>query len=236
MIKNFPSEFKPKKSQIELINEIGSAFTRKKFVIVSAPTGTGKSFLSATLANSSDAPSGEFKRLVNSYEAYAQNENGGYDREDDLFEEPPFGGFVLTITKALQDQYLSLFKDCKVFKGKSNYMCNVDQHSDVEIAPCMMLSKMKEDCWKKNFCSYYNARNEALTSQFTALNYKIFFTVPDHLKRKNYIICDEASELEDELVKRFSRNLNYKILKRLGFSPKDIPVENYKKFRVIKST
>ena len=209
MIKNFPSEFKPKKSQIELINEIGSAFTRKKFVIVSAPTGTGKSFLSATLSNSSDNPSGEFKRLVNSYEAYSQNENGGYDREDDLFEEPPFGGFVLTITKALQDQYLSLFKDCKVFKGKSNYMCNVDQHSDVEIAPCMMLSKMKEDCWKKNFCSYYNARNEALTSKFTALNYKIFFTVPDHLKRKNYIICDEASELENEIVKQFTLSIDF---------------------------
>lgn len=215
MIKHFPSDFKPKKTQKKLITEIGDAFTRNKYVIVSAPTGTGKSFLSATLANSSDEPTETFKNSVNSYEAYAQNEGGGYEKQEELFEEPPFGAFVLTITKALQDQYASLFEnDCKVFKGKGNYVCNVDQQSDVEIAPCLMVPRMREECWKKNFCSYYNARNEALTHKFTALNYKIFFTLPDHLKRKNYIICDEASELENEIVKNFTLTIDFDKVKR----------------------
>ena len=152
-----------------------------KFIIVQAPTGSGKSFISKTLSNITNECENEYRNLVFNYHAFDE------DYEGAMQKFKPHGLFALTTTKALQNQYKALFNESSVFKGKSNYMCNVDQHSDVEIAPCMMLSKMKEDCWKKNFCSYYNARNEALTSQFTALNYKIFFTVPDHLKRKNYI-------------------------------------------------
>jgi Rad3-related DNA helicase len=219
MIKNFPSSFKPKKTQTKLIKEIEEAFGRKKYVIVSAPTGTGKSFLSATLANSSDSPTNTFKEYVNSYEAYAQNDSGGYLKEDEILAEPPFGAFVLTITKALQDQYISLFDECSIFKGKSNYACNIDKQSDVEIAPCLTAPKLKEECCKKNFCSYYNARNEAIINRFTALNYKIFFTIPDHLKRKNYIVCDEASELENEIVKNYTLSIDFDKVDRY-----DIPI------------
>ncbi len=221
MIKHFPEKFKPKDIQKDIIEKIGNAFKKKKYVIVSAPTGTGKSFLSATLANSSSEPTENFKNSIKSYEAFSQNENGGYDKEEELFKEPPFGAFVLTITKSLQDQYSSLFEgECKVFKGKSNYMCNLDQQSDVEVAPCLMLSKIKEDCWKKNFCSYYNARNEALIDRFSALNYKIFFTLPSHLKQKEYIICDEASELENEIVKNFTLSIDFDKVKKY-----EIPIE-----------
>jgi ATP-dependent DNA helicase DinG len=221
MIEHFPKKFKAKNIQKNLIEKIDNAFKKKKYVIVSAPTGTGKSFLSATLANSSSNATEIFKNSVNSYEAYAQNENGKYESEEELSKEPPFGAFVLTITKSLQDQYSSLFEeDCKVFKGKSNYMCNLDQQSDVEIAPCLMLSKIKEDCWRKNFCSYYNARNEALTYNFSALNYKIFFTLPNHLKRKEYLICDEASELENEIVKNFTLSIDFDKIRKY-----EIPIE-----------
>jgi ATP-dependent DNA helicase DinG len=219
MIKHFPSSFKPKKNQTKLIKEIEEAFTRKKYVIVSAPTGTGKSFLSATLANSSDSPTNTFKDYVNSYEAYAQNDSGGYLKENEILSEPPFGAFVLTITKALQDQYISLFDDCSAFKGKSNYPCNIDKQSDVEVAPCLTAPKLKEECCKKNFCSYYNARNDAIINKFTALNYKIFFTIPDHLKRKNYIVCDEASELENEIVKNYTLSIDFDKVNRY-----DIPI------------
>jgi ATP-dependent DNA helicase DinG len=219
MIEHFPKQFKIKNSQSELIQKISEGFKKNKFVIVSAPTGTGKSFLSATLANASNEASNNFKEIVNSYRAYEQDENGEYEVEDELFNEDPSGSFVLTITKNLQDQYISLFDECKSFKGKSNYVCNVDEQSDVEIAPCLTLPKIKEDCWKKNFCSYYNARNEALTNKFSALNYKIFFTLPNHLKRKNFIICDEASELENELVKNFTLSVDYDKIKKY-----DIPI------------
>jgi Rad3-related DNA helicase len=130
--------------------------------------------------------------------------------------EPPFGAFVLTITKTLQDQYQKLFNDTSLLKGKSNYQCQVNLDVDVENAPCLLAPKLKEECWSKNMCPYYNARNKALTDQFSALNYKMFLSLPNHVKRKNFLICDEASELEDELVKHFSIFIDPDKLKMLG--------------------
>ena len=61
----FPSKFNPLVQQVELINKIEEAFDDGyKFVICCAPTGSGKSFLSKTLANVSSEPSQEFKNLV----------------------------------------------------------------------------------------------------------------------------------------------------------------------------
>lgn len=223
MISNFPSGYKPKKFQSNLIKKIENAFEKNKFVIVSAPTGTGKSFLSATLSNASNEPSDRFKQLINSYEAFYQDSNGNYIKEDECLEQPPFGAFVLTITKALQDQYVGLFQDCNIFKGKTNYVCDVDGVSDVEVAPCLMTPRLKEDCWKKNRCPYYVARNNALTQKFTTLNYKLFLTLPDHVKYKQYIVCDEASELENEIVQNFTLTIDFDKVKKYN-----IPITNLK--------
>ena len=232
----FPYEggkFEPSKEQVELINSIDSAFNSGyKFVICCAPTGSGKSFLSKTLANFSGEVTEKFRTLVESYNAFRADQYGEYFKADECRDEPAFGAFALTITKGLQDQYTNSFEDAFSLKGKSSYLCRVDPSCDVEVAPCLFNAKLKEGCILNSRCDYYNSRRDTLINKFGILNYSMFMSLPEHVKRREYIVCDEASELEDELVKRFSRNLNYKILKRLGFSPKDIPVENYKKFRV----
>ena len=46
----------------------------------------------------------------------------------------------------------------------------------------------------------------------------------------NLVLALEVSE--EELVKRFSRYLPYKLLRRLGYTPKDIPLEHYQKFKI----
>lgn len=232
----FPYEggkFEPSKEQVDLINSIDSAFNSGyKFVICCAPTGSGKSFLSKTLANFSGEVTEKFRTLVESYNAFRADQYGEYFKADECRDEPAFGAFALTITKGLQDQYTNSFEDAFSLKGKSSYLCRVDPSCDVEVAPCLFNAKLKEGCILNSRCDYYNSRRDTLINKFGILNYSMFMSLPEHVKRREYIVCDEASELEDELVKRFSRNLNYKILKRLGFSPKDIPVENYKKFRV----
>ena len=216
-LSKFPDEFTPSSQQIELIKKVEDAFSKGyKFVICSAPTGSGKSFLSKTLGNVSNKPTEEFKQLVTSYEAFKQDYIGNYTKESECMNEPPFGAFVLTITKTLQDQYQKLFNDTSLLKGKSNYQCQVNLDVDVENAPCLLAPKLKEECWSKNMCPYYNARNKALTDQFSALNYKMFLSLPNHVKRKNFLICDEASELEDELVKHFSIFIDPDKLKMLG--------------------
>jgi Rad3-related DNA helicase len=92
----------------------------------------------------------------------------------------------------------------------------LDGLSQVDSAPCLFAPKIKEECWSANKCTYYNARNNALLSRHSALNYKMFLHLPKHLKRKNYIVCDEASELENELVKVFSINIDTYRLQKLG--------------------
>jgi len=213
-LNQFPREYEPSTQQAKLIRNIEKAFnTGKKFVICCAPTGTGKSFLAKTLSGISSGPTSKFTESIKSYSAYKQDYFGNYVNEVDCLSQPPFGTFALTITKSLQDQYLKLFPDTHILKGKSNYICDVDPNFDVETAPCVLVSKIRDECWEKNRCPYYNTRNDSLLSRFSVLNYKMFLSLPNHVKRKNFIVCDEASELEDELIKQFSADINYDRLK-----------------------
>jgi len=224
LLQSFPESYVPTSNQKELINEIDGAFSSGcKYVVCSAPTGTGKSFLSKTLANSSNPIDEEFTDLVDSYQIYKRNNVGGYLHEDEAAAAPTGGAFALTITKALQDQYKELFTDTVILKGKSNYQCTYDTNFSVDTAPCIYTRSIKSECWKCNSCTYYAARNEALTSPFTALNYSMFSSLPDHVKRREYIVCDEAAELEDQLVKIYSCTIRFDTLKRSDIKLRPIP-------------
>jgi len=218
LLQHFPEGYTPNPSQVKLLKSIDEAFdTGSKFVICNAPTGSGKSFVSKTLGNVADDSPDEFRELVTSYAAYKRNQ-GGYKYQEECDDTAPFGCTALTITKALQDQYKELFDDTAVVKGKSNYQCAVDERFPVDVAPCLHAASLKADCWAKNKCPYYEARNKALTSQFNTLNYNMFFALPSHLKKRQFLICDEASELEDQLVKEFTCKVDYKFLARMDIT------------------
>jgi ATP-dependent DNA helicase DinG len=233
LIDKFPENFTPLKQQEELLSRIDAAFDKgKRYVICCAPTGSGKSFLSKTLGNASKTPSQEYKYLIESNEAFAIDQFGEYYRASDCIAEPEFGAFALTITKGLQDQYKETFDDANLLKGKRNYICAVDPRFEVEVAPCVFDSKLKDKCIANSVCPYYNSRKELLVSRFGVLNYSMFLSLPDHVKKREFIICDEASEIEDELIKRFSRSINLKILKKLDIPILGIPISDYTKFHV----
>jgi ATP-dependent DNA helicase DinG len=222
----FPKGFTPQKEQKELLNNIKSAFdSGKKFVVVCAPTGSGKSFVSKTLGNMSNPIPEKIKSLINSYEIYKQSPGGGFYYQDEVYEQEPYGTTVLTITKTLQDQYTGLFNDITLLKGKSNYQCSVDDNFTVDVAPCIFTKTLKQECWKQNCCPYYKQRNEMLTSHTSVLNYSMFFSMPSFLKRREYMICDEASELEEQIVKQFTCVLKPSILVKCGVK---LPVFNIK--------
>lgn len=222
LIENFPSEYQPRPSQIKLINEIEKAFEDYDFVICSAPTGTGKSFLAKTLANSGKDLDPDFVDDITSYRAYSPSNTETYPHHR--------GTAVLTITKALQNQYKELFDDAEELKGKSNYQCEVDPNVDVEIGPCIYLPKIKQECWATNTCPYYKQRNEALAAEFSVYNYSMFLALPHDLKKKEFLVCDEASELEDQIVKHFSLNFTKKTLQYMGVSSTLPNATNYNKF------
>jgi ATP-dependent DNA helicase DinG len=216
-LNKFPYKYNPSTQQIKLIKEIEHAFNKGyKYVICSAPTGSGKSFISKTLANVSNEPTNEFKELIESYDAFKLDSVGNYVNEVECTNEDPSGAFALTITKSLQDQYLKLFDDSAIIKGKSNYQSTLDSNIDVEMESSVMPRKVLEQHRLSNQCPYHNARNKGLLDKFGVLNYKMFLALPGHVKRKNFIICDEASELEDEIVKQYSIFIDPDKLKLLG--------------------
>ena len=127
LLKSFPEGYTPNSAQVKLLKNIDQAFSDGyKFVVCNAPTGSGKSFISKTLANSSEEPSENFKDLITSYTAFKIDQTGSYTHEDECEDENAAGTFALTITKALQDQYRDLFDDTTILKGKSNYISTID--------------------------------------------------------------------------------------------------------------
>lgn len=228
LLSAFPKNYKPNSAQTKLLAEIQHAISDNfKFIVCCAPTGSGKSFISKTISNIASKPSHSYRELINSYSAFKQNYIGGYLHEEECTEEQPHGLFALTITKTLQDQYKDLFNEINILKGKTNYQCAVNTNLSAEVAPCVLLKSQKDDCWKQNKCPYYEARNQALVSTFATLNYNMFFSLPEHVKRREFLVCDEASELEDQLVKQFSCSIEYDILKKSDIQIPPFNSNNY---------
>jgi len=216
LLKSFPEGYTPNSSQVKLLKNIDQAFDDGyKFVVCNAPTGSGKSFISKTLANTSKEPSENFKDLITSYTAFKIDQTGSYIHENECEDEDTAGTFALTITKALQDQYKDLFRDTTILKGKSNYISTIDSNIDVELESLIIPKNILEDHRRSHKCPYHNDRRDALINKFAALNYNMFFSLPNHIKKRQYLVCDEAAELEDQLVKEFSCEINFDMLKRM---------------------
>jgi Rad3-related DNA helicase len=207
LIEYFPDGFTPRPHQVKGLSDIEVAINKgAKFIIVQAPTGSGKSFISKTLSNTTNICDVEYQNLVFNYYAFDEDYAGAVSRL------PAHGLFALTTTKVLQNQYKELFDSSSIFKGKSNYQCKVDESFTTEHAPCVISPAQKKQCWEEHCCPYYEARNSALIEKFTVLNYASFFNLPKHLKKRQIIVADECSELEDEIVKYYSATIDYRRL------------------------
>lgn len=210
----FPEGFEPTRLQSKTLDDIQSAFEASDNVILTAPTGTGKSFFGHTLANSSRQIDEKKKYDIESYQAFEVDHHGTYTNEQPY---QPHGTLGLTITKSLQDQYKNLF-NCTSLKGKSNYISTLDPTMDVEIESAVIPRKILHKHRLGNNCNYYNDRRDLLVGRFGVTNYKMFMALPAHVKGREYLICDEASELEDEIVSQCSCQIKYDNLKRNGIN------------------
>ena len=217
----FPDGFNPTLLQSKTIDNIQSAFEEYDYVILTAPTGSGKSFFSSTLSNSSSLPDGKKREQITDYTAFEVDHHGQYTCGE-IYK--PHGALTLTITKSLQDQYISLF-NCSTLKGKNNYTSTIDTSMDVEIESAVMPRQLLIKHRKAGLCPYHNDRRDLLISKSSITNYKMFMNLPDHVKYRDYIICDESSELEEELVSQCSCNIDYEQLKRNGLNIKPLTSE-----------
>lgn len=215
MLKDFfPIGSTARPQQIEALNKIEKIWNNgKKFAIGVLPTGSGKSHIAKTVGQSSREIDQQLKDMILSYDIYRRNSSGEYVCEKQFEEAEHFGSFILTVTKALQEQYQTIFPDGVSIKGKNNYQCEIADDFTAEFAPCTMSPEQKSRCFAEDICPYYKNRNQGLASQSPYLNYSVFFNLPEWLQKREILILDEAAELESELVNRYTISLNYKNLK-----------------------
>lgn len=211
LITAFPVGATPNDAQDYILSEIEEAIAQgKKYIIVNAPTATGKSYIAKTVANFSDDPTPGFIEACENYQIY-DNENPQVSDRD----LEPFGTAILTVTKSLQDQYSEFFNDGDSLKGKSNYPCTINSMFTCENGACSYLKGQLKKCLSKDKCPYFKQRNKAVTNICSFYNYAMFESLPEIVKNKEFIICDEASELEAELVGRYSFDIVVKELKKV---------------------
>ena len=221
MVRHFPKGFTPNVNQKLALERIDEAFNNGvKFVVVQGPTGCGKSYIAKAVANSTSPIPQVLRDRINDYSAYnVKWSNGEFDYEyADDFNEKGYGASILTTTKNLQDQYERDFKDIESLKGKNSYICNLNNRDTADNAPCAVSTNVKRACWDCKQCDYYEQRNKSISSKISIENYSSFFHKPDHLKNREIIICDEASELEDVIVSRFSCILEHGKLRKHDLS------------------
>ncbi len=210
VISNFPGT--PRPEQETAIKTICNIFKTKKFAIANIPTGVGKSHIAAAFCNSTNSIEAEYTSLLESNDAFKKDFSGDYIHRAAIEQFKAFGGISLTTTKSLQNQYDSLFSFGEALKGKNNYQCNVDGSYTVDVAPCLLSPKLKEQCLQNSTCSFYNQRSKALSSKFGILNYNVFLTLPDFIRKRQILICDEATEIEEVLVSKYSVDVSYAFL------------------------
>lgn len=182
----FPFD-KPRYNQREIINKIINAYeSGKKYVILSAPTGVGKSCIGYSVAKY-------------------------------------FGSsFILTSQKVLQEQY---YKDFKIpfVLGRSNYTCKKNSELTCENGSCFRHNSLMCKTKGKISCPYVIERDICISSPHSNLNYSYFLSltkIKDYLMPKDLIICDEAHQLENELIKLYNIKIDNDLLKYIGCADK----------------
>jgi len=229
LIDFFPKDATPRPQQLEALEKIQKGFdNNKKFVIACLPTGSGKSHVGYSMGLSANEPSSNLVNLINDYSVYKKNKYGEFLHEEEFLNAPSFGSFILTITKSLQEQYQNLFLNIPVLKGKNNYACDVNENFTAENAPCLCSNELKQKCFIANRCPYYRTRNHALSSLCPVLNYRVFFNLPNFLKKREIFICDEASGLEDELVAKYTLSVDFNFLQNEKIKFRKILTEDEK--------
>jgi Rad3-related DNA helicase len=208
--------------QRETVREVLDAFlSGKKYVMLSAPTGAGKSVIAAAV-----------QKLL------ARAGGSGEGRS-----------VALTHTIQLQQQYIETLPDAAVITGRGNYDCDLPidhiarlgfPRLSAEDAPCSTGDGCDSHLNRRGGCGYYSQFWDAADSPMVTMNYayaarimqqewfstgerdpqsgnKIVMRNPF---RRSLLVADECHLAERAIVEAAGIKLNVKLLRELGI---DLP-------------
>jgi len=195
----FPMDLKPRRQQIEMLEMTKKSINGgKKFILLNAPVGSGKSFYVSMMANF-------YRNYVNS--------NAKFD--------------IITNSKILQEQYKRDFDFINDLRGQSNYRCarhRTDCHTGKEMnkalkqGPCGI-------CNYDNDRQKWVTGDISLTNFHLYNSFAFYVSEIMDSREANVLIVDEAHLFEEVFCDFISIKLSAKILKNYGME--DVMIERY---------
>ena len=205
LLEYFPFE-SFRKGQEQSIQQILSAIENDyKYIILDAGTGSGKSSVARTVI--------DYCTMNKNWDSY-----------------------ILSSTKMLQNQYYdeSLIYnkfdvDYRVGKGRGNFKCRWND-DDCNNGECRITTDKAFSCkyglhdaddWSigclSGNCYYWEQKRDAIFSDVCILNYDVLLSdFPNHYKKRDFMVCDEAHNIDTKIMNRISITLSEKSLGNYG--------------------
>ena len=205
-----PLKYTPRHQQSEILNFFKkSVANNKKFILLDAPTGSGKSFLPTLLGN-------WFLKTI--------SRNTSID--------------VITQTKSLQRQYKDDFDHMGNLYGQSNYFCQKNATSCDNAKMLNESGKHCSDCPYKAAMNNFLNSDIALCNYHLFNSFQIFiseFWEQFRSRPKNILFVDEAHLFEKVFSDFISNRISVGIMKRLDLDTLD-NIEQFESIRSVKAT
>ena len=193
----YPLELEARKQQIEMLEHTKKSINyTKKYILLDAPTGVGKSYFCTMFIN-----------------WYLNNvdDKANFD--------------ILTNSKVLQQQYMNEFDYIKNLKGRANYRCDMfDTDCEKGMELCHALKKSCGECPYKQARKNWIESRVSLTNFHLYNTFSMYNQEPlikrDTLSR--VLIIDEAHDFEAVFSDFISIKLSAKTMNKYGFLAKEI--------------
>ncbi len=211
--------FKNKRpSQQEVMDQIGAALSQsKRFIILEAPVGFGKSAIAAWLCN----------RLGSAYLLTSTKQLQDQYSLDFGFPVVTGKSNFTCLVPTSSGRFLPCSKGrCEVDWRLSEcpHYLTFEQYDEHKRGLCGKSSKC-QGLKDKKLCAYYEQKWDAFRAPVAVANYPFFLTElrhTDDIKRRRVLVCDEAHDLERQMVDAASFSLARSVMEsyRLASSPR----------------
>ena len=184
--------------QVDAVKNIINAFKNNKYVVLSAPTGSGKSIIALIVSYIFNKLKGMSYILTSEIMLQRQ-----YDRDIRNFNLP----------------FISL-------EGRDNYTCT-ENYEKVSQGDCMIYKNQKTWPCKID-CPYFSQKRKAIKANTCVLNYAYWLTQVDQFNferkddnnlftKRELVVCDEAHFIMDILRNKYSICFDEKFIKNIEF-------------------
>ena len=228
-LKNFPKDKKPRDEQIDVLKQLDEAINSDyKKIIISAPTGIGKSYIAKAIADSFD-----YSFVVTATKQLQNQYMNDFPDMHSIKGKSNFACFkqmslnrVTSEKRALQMKLTCDKGQCDATVGGRKTTCKhkgvlYDDYDDDNTS----LDSFTNENYDVQPCLYYNQKLNGLKHPKTILNYAIYFQLKkfqpqtDGVQRE-MVVFDEAHTIENEIVNFLSIDIRKSYLNSVGINSK----------------